>query len=504
MPFDFLSLLNPIDLPSPTPATSVPNLSSERNVNVSGANNNHHTHTHRYDEIQKEISALKQSIQLIVKKVSVLEEALHEEATRNTEYEDTIYDEWPHTDEEKLQVNRTDAEATNETNSNPNDNDTSFYWDTGGLYMYAVLATTSFGSDIWSPRPALVTTFILTTLQSMASVMIVKDTFELMVSWDNHVYCDNFKLDFRRSLVLIFVSILFICTVFNDTKEALLEEAIMERAKRNGQITSPKTADIIRVLLRIRQYLLPTLLASAASAMLFLEDSLTSNEIVLNFMAVVFITDTDHLTGNLLFCASYKKRAMTAVAKIVQSGVDGTVKEKISLPRYQAVIPTFLSIVLAVLFLSRRNCFDFMALIYVIYTSGFLPCLLFATYGLAQFFVDRTDLSLLRRFDHLISELSLNFLVWLFYGVPNVLFDPEVQPEYKYLVMVGLLSMFILLGARSYCRSGIYLEKWTWSNGIFCVVMCWYCMGLFVLVSYAALNRLMYWLQITGKIKPFR
>ena len=184
MPFDFLSLLNPIDLPSPTPATSVPNLSSERNVNASGANNNHHTHTHRYDEIQKD--------------------------------EDTIYDEWPHTDEEKLQVNRTDEEATNETNSNPNDNDTSFYWDTGGLYMYAVLATTSFGSDIWSPRLALITTFILATLQSMASVMIVKDTFELMVSWDNHVYCDNFKLDFRRSLVLIFVSILFICTVFND------------------------------------------------------------------------------------------------------------------------------------------------------------------------------------------------------------------------------------------------------------------------------------------------
>lgn len=122
------------------------------------------------------------------------------------------------------------------------------------------------------------------------------------------------KLSPDQILVLLFISILFGSIVTEDLTESLMEDALLNVVSMSGSM--PFTVKTIRLSLRIRQIVLPWFIASATISVL-LTDSLSTKNIVLNFLAISFIVDASKMLARLLL--SYDQQTFVERVTISES-----------------------------------------------------------------------------------------------------------------------------------------------------------------------------------------
>ncbi len=162
------------------------------------------------------------------------------------------------------------------------------------------------------------------------------------------------KVTFAHIMVLIFVSMVFAVYLWEDIYESMTEEAILDyglmqryerpnrergeeenplqennRATSNEQlpdtpgISSP--AEIIRLSLRIRRFVLPWGVA-AAGALITIRDTISSKNLLLNVLAIVFLTEADNQLGKIF--ATPNTRDM--INEYLENLTDSTVELRVS------------------------------------------------------------------------------------------------------------------------------------------------------------------------------
>ena len=134
--------------------------------------------------------------------------------------------------------------------------------------------------------------------------------------------CDHlmFKMDrlhWTAGLVLILLSFLMTLPLAEDMDEAAAEEALLDHQLRLGG--QPPlvlvAAEILRVSLRIRSFLLSITISATAVAVI-VAGSYTSSDILLNLLAASFITETDNMVATVFLPPDAHDRADALIKKI--------------------------------------------------------------------------------------------------------------------------------------------------------------------------------------------
>jgi hypothetical protein len=123
------------------------------------------------------------------------------------------------------------------------------------------------------------------------------------------------KITWPNIIVFLFVSILFATYLYQDIKESMVEERLLDHAltKTTGthQSATQKSDTqflswIVRLTLRIKKFVLPWSVTAAATTVIVV-DSLSAKNILLNLLAIAFITEVDNLF-NTMFISENQKR----------------------------------------------------------------------------------------------------------------------------------------------------------------------------------------------------
>ena len=121
------------------------------------------------------------------------------------------------------------------------------------------------------------------------------------------------KADFSGYSILFVMTIISAAYFYEDMKEAEIEHAVLDF------IVSSEPADslsyalvIIRIMNRARRFFLPFLTAMGGASII-LTDDLSSKNITLNILALVFIIEADNLIGNLVISKNQQEISDTLV-----------------------------------------------------------------------------------------------------------------------------------------------------------------------------------------------
>ena len=108
------------------------------------------------------------------------------------------------------------------------------------------------------------------------------------------------KLSSDQMIVFFFVILFFATSLAKDMQEAIVEDAILQHTidSLKGRKYVPRSLLFIRISNRIRINMMPWITA-AAGASILIYDALSAKNIVLNLLAVLFITEADNMLANL-------------------------------------------------------------------------------------------------------------------------------------------------------------------------------------------------------------
>ena len=110
--------------------------------------------------------------------------------------------------------------------------------------------------------------------------------------------------------MVIFLALLWALPISQDIEEAATEERVMDHHLA-GSLNIP--AEIVRLSLRIRRCLLP-FYATIATFVLLITSNISANNIILNFMAITFVTEADNVLA-VLFFGTHQRELMEMAAK---------------------------------------------------------------------------------------------------------------------------------------------------------------------------------------------
>jgi len=122
-----------------------------------------------------------------------------------------------------------------------------------------------------------------------------------------HLFLKIQKLSWDVLYAFIFVSILFASILSQDIEEAAVEHMLLDFSIQSlpADKSMPLSAFVIRITNRIRMYIIPAL-AGAAGSSIILSGNPSTNGIMLNLLAVLFITEADNLFASL-FLSPYQQ-----------------------------------------------------------------------------------------------------------------------------------------------------------------------------------------------------
>jgi len=114
--------------------------------------------------------------------------------------------------------------------------------------------------------------------------------------------CDYIKLNTSRinwdtRLTVLFLTFLWMFPIIQDITEAATEERILDHRLAAG--SRSVAAEIVRLALRIRRCFLP-FLTTFATLIMLVTDDVSAVNIILNLLAVTFITEADNVMAVLL------------------------------------------------------------------------------------------------------------------------------------------------------------------------------------------------------------
>lgn len=112
-------------------------------------------------------------------------------------------------------------------------------------------------------------------------------------------------------------------------------------------------------------------------------------------------------------------------------------------------------------------------MVFILFTSGLFPCMIFFVHDLIRFVSDKWSSSLFERFLNLVSHLALHLSGWCIYGIViNLLFR-----KFKNLAMVCAILIMLVLVRRFCAHVDVYTRKWR--DIIICTVSSFVCFASF-------------------------
>jgi len=124
---------------------------------------------------------------------------------------------------------------------------------------------------------------------------------------------NTIKLTWTNVVALLFITLLFAVSIRSDITESISEETLLE-FKLNTvsqevfpRPTSSRPIDVLRFALRMRKFILPWAISLAAASIIITEP-LTTTNILLNLVAIGFITEADNILVKFTLTVDEKKR----------------------------------------------------------------------------------------------------------------------------------------------------------------------------------------------------
>merc|ERR1740124_217381 len=118
------------------------------------------------------------------------------------------------------------------------------------------------------------------------------------------------KMDGGTWLMVIFLALLWALPISQDIEKAATEERVMDH-HLTGSRNIP--AEIVRLALRIRRIILP-FMATSATLVLLITDNISAKNIILNFLAITFVSEADNVLA-VLFLRTHQRELMEKAAK---------------------------------------------------------------------------------------------------------------------------------------------------------------------------------------------
>lgn len=349
-------------------------------------------------------------------------------------------------------------------------------FDTGGIYIHAILATCYFKLGFMKSWFAAIATLLLTIFQILTLEMIFHDTTTELATREEEDLCGILR--FRQIMVILVTTVVFGCLVYDDVKESIVEEAIINNAiaKPTIEITSLRAVEVIRFSLRIRRYILPWRLAQTGIYLIFQEENISTSDIILNFLAIGFIADIDNFLAKCFFSVKASKAAEAIVEHII-SHYDDEENTYLALsssswPQTFAILPSMIITVTAIVIIDNNDCIENLFLFYRVFSSALLPSVIMAIHSILNGVIDKRIPTVFGRYIRCIGELLLNLAAFSLYFVvilsDNV--DTFREDAMKADFSIAVLLFFVFTFMRSYYRQHVHKRDKTSKIVLFSII----------------------------------
>jgi len=159
------------------------------------------------------------------------------------------------------------------------------------------------------------------------------------------------KLTWSHILIFIFSAMLLGSTLQLDINQCITEEKLFDYALEKENVQgNPLVVEIVRYAFRLRKFVLPWVVA-AATATLMVVNSMSVKNILLNLLAIGFITEADNLLGKL-FTTKTQKDLVNEFLHNVKQDEDISFKVSFMWSRFLAILPVM---VMTVAVICMRN-----------------------------------------------------------------------------------------------------------------------------------------------------
>lgn len=336
---------------------------------------------------------------------------------------------------------------------------TSNLYNTEGIYFHAILVICYHESGSVKAWVVTLGSILVISLQFLVPGMIWVDCFENgMKLKDEQDLCGI--LSTRPILVLFVMSIIFVCIIYDDVKESVIEETILNYAisRRTEKIVSLRAAELLRVCLRFRRFLLPWRLAACAIWLVLSASEISTNEIVLNFLSIGFIAEADNFLGRF-----FVTEQQNAIADVIVNDImdhyneqDQTINRNISMssflwPRLNSVIPTIFQAIAFINITKKKECLLDLEILIRVFSSVLLPCAVILIHGVTCYAYDKESKTAFEKKLHFVGELVLNLTAFSLYVVLLMVDNPETYTD-KSLSM-GFVCANLFWVASLWCRN---------------------------------------------------
>ena len=170
------------------------------------------------------------------------------------------------------------------------------------------------------------------------------------ISICSHLELTTAKLSSDHKIVFFFVILFFASSLANDMQEAIVENVILDHTMRtlHDDEYVPRLVFLLRISNRIREFFIPWVTA-AAGASIIIYDAMSAKNIVLNLLAVLFITEADNMLANLFLSPGRQSISNELVETTIR---ESSKKCPLWVPKVRAVI---VSVVLYIMVLNIEN-----------------------------------------------------------------------------------------------------------------------------------------------------
>jgi len=141
------------------------------------------------------------------------------------------------------------------------------------------------------------------------------------------------KMDVQIWILLFVLSLLWTLPVCQEIEEASIEEIVLNHHVGD---TLDGPAEVVRVALRIRRFIVP-LMATSSTIVLLITDTLSSFAVILNFLAIAIILEADNVVA-VLFLNNHRNEIMDDAVRDVDGSVSGAARGSFFWTRIQGLL----------------------------------------------------------------------------------------------------------------------------------------------------------------------
>merc|ERR1740139_307354 len=143
------------------------------------------------------------------------------------------------------------------------------------------------------------------------------------------------KIDVQFWILLLVLSLLWTLPICQDIEEAAIEEIVLNHHV-GDTLNSP--AEVVRVALRIRRFVVP-LMATSSTIVLLITNTVSSTGIILNLLAIGVLLEADNVVA-VLFLSNRHDAMMDAAVQDVDSGASSAARATFFWTRVQGFLCT--------------------------------------------------------------------------------------------------------------------------------------------------------------------